>query len=158
MRPLSRPSVLSIAPVKSHSAFDRSPSPGGSDGSDISSGYLSLLEHYERIVSSLEDILNLSRPDSVDRKDLLSTDIQQNRLTRTFLENILSMLVGWACDIRIEYGYLDTHRDIAMECLVSAKFDDLETQLGNLWREGDAGTRTVCVEKLSPYTSRLGEN
>ena len=105
----------------------------------------SLLKVYERTVSTFEEILQLLKPNIIHSKNLPPTDVQQTRRAKVFVENILSMFVTWACDIRIECGYLDTHKDTIIECLVGTKFDDLETQLLSLLREGKAGEKAVYV-------------
>ncbi|MCJ1404071.1 hypothetical protein MMC11_007296 [Xylographa trunciseda] len=100
-----------------------------SDESETDCLYTPLTDEFEEVVSAFEEIIGLLRSESSVTKGHLT---DKRRQANVLSKNLLSMVLTWACDVRIEGGYLNNFQDTIIGFVVRTSLGQIGFQLRSL--------------------------
>ena len=100
-----------------------------------------LTDKYKEVVTAFEDIIDLLRSDPSSIRDQPKDRFRQ---AKKVCQNLLSMVLSWACDIRINDDNLDQSRDTIIGYVVQTSLGQIKSQLRSLVLQ-DAEAISMCV-------------
>ncbi|MCJ1395419.1 hypothetical protein MMC18_008305 [Xylographa bjoerkii] len=115
-----------------------------SDESDTNAPHTTLTDNFKEVVLAFEDIIDLLRSESSAAK---GHSIDRFRQAKKLSENLLSIVLTWACDIRIDDGNLNDYNDTIFGLVVQTSLVQIGSRLRSLvMREFEA--ISVDIDRL----------
>ena len=112
-----------------------------SDESDTKSLYATPTDEFKEVVTAFEDIIDLLCSEPSTSRGQLNRRVRQ---AKKACQNLLSIVLGWACDVRTDGDSLSINRDDIIGYVVQTSLSQIKSQLRSLVLQ-DVGAKFVYV-------------